>query len=432
MMKKWKILAISDTHLGEEASLLSHKAGRRRLYEALQAQLGGGPDEKFEVEDLVLIGDIPDRTLSSTSEIMTHTYALMKTVLSAAQINRIIYIPGNHDHTIWTNYRNQNQIDRYVPEAPEGDLILKTGDYSNADKAPEILSMFFGYSRNRPESLWQKIAAEEKLEFAVANPVFAKKYNNHTYAFAHGTHFRKDVTASDTLKAIADYAQLDKLFGGIEIESDVDVEDAVDLADLERRVTPFVDSLWPSSGDETTGRSDKLWYLLTMISGKFKRNKRTPPDTDILLNVNELRDEDKNQGRIRRIDDHDSLKRCTQYFFPHLLTYLQQNQLDKDQFTFIYGDTHDGGWNELVLPGNEKVRVFNCGAWVAHNAKDHPDCNAFALDDAGMEHMLDITFKDVTVMERPILDVASSESEHRRDKISRLMQFFLERILGMD
>ena len=45
-MKKWKILALSDTHLGEEASLLSHKAGRRHLYEALRAQLGGGPDEK--------------------------------------------------------------------------------------------------------------------------------------------------------------------------------------------------------------------------------------------------------------------------------------------------------------------------------------------------------------------------------------------------
>ncbi len=114
------------------------------------------------------------------------------------------------------------------------------------------------------------------------------------------------------------------------------------------------------------------------------------------------------------------------------MNYLQQNQLNKDQFTFVYGDTHDGGWTEFILPGNEKVRSFNCGAWVAHNAQDHPDCNAFALDDSGMEHMLDVTFKDVTVMERPILDVAASESEHRRDKISRLTRFFLERILGMD
>jgi len=160
-MKKWNILAISDTHLGEEASMLSHKAGRRRLFEALQMKLGGGENEKFEVEDLVLVGDIPDRTLSSTSEIMTHTYALMKTILSAAQINRIVYIPGNHDHTMWTNYRNQNQIDRYISEGPEGDFILKTGDYSNADRAQEILSVFFGYSRNRPESLWQKISAED-------------------------------------------------------------------------------------------------------------------------------------------------------------------------------------------------------------------------------------------------------------------------------
>jgi len=431
-MKKWNIVALSDTHLGEGSSLLSHKAGRRRLYEALQAKLGGGSDEKFEVEDLILIGDIPDRTLSSTSEIMTHTYAFMKTLLHVARINRIIYLPGNHDHSIWSNYRNQNQVDHYTSEGPEGDLILKTGDYSNAGKAQEILSMLFGYSRNRPESLWQKIAADKKLEFAIANPVFAKKYNNRTYAFAHGTHFRQDVTASDTLKAILDYAQLDKLLGDIEIESDVDIEDAVDLADLEKRITPFVDSLWPSSGDETTRRSDKLWYLLTMISGKFKNNKRMAPDTDLLLNVKELGDDSTNRGQIRPIDDHDSFERCRQHFFPHLLTYLQQNQLNKELFTFVYGDTHDGGWAELVLPGNEKVRVFNCGGWVAHNAKDHPFCNVFALDDTGLEHMLDVTFKDVTVLERPILECASTESEHRKDKISRLIRFFLERILGME
>ena len=156
-MKKWKILAISDSHLGEEASLLSHKAGRRHLHEALRVQLGGGLDEKFEIEDLVLVGDIPDRTLSSTSEIMTHTYDLMKTLISAAKLKRIVYVPGNHDHTIWTNYRNQNQIDRYISATHEGDLILKADDYSNAYKAHEILSIFFGYSQNLPESLWQRI-----------------------------------------------------------------------------------------------------------------------------------------------------------------------------------------------------------------------------------------------------------------------------------
>ena len=36
--------------------------------------------------------------------------------------------------------------------------------------------------------------------------------------------------------------------GGIEIEAGGDVSKATDLADLERRVTPFVDTLWPSSG----------------------------------------------------------------------------------------------------------------------------------------------------------------------------------------
>lgn len=424
-MKKWKLLAISDTHLGEEASLLSHKAGLQHLHEALRIQLGGKLYEKFEVEELILVGDILDRALSSTSEIMDQTYELMKTLMSVAQIKRIIYIPGNHDHTIWTNYRNQNHIERYISETPEGDLIFKNGDYSNVEKAHDILSIFFGYSENNPKKLWQNIIAENTLEFIIANPVYAKKYGDHTYVFTHGTHFRKNVTSLNTSKKIVDYFQLDKLLLGLEIKSSVDVKQALDLHDFEKRITPFVDSLWPSSGDETTGRTDKLWYLFTMISGKFKSKKRKSPDADILLNFDQLHDETLSGGRVRKINDHDSLKYCQQYFFNHLFKYLQQYNLNNDQITFVYGDTHDGGWAELTFDG-KNIRVFNCGAWVAHNAEDHPDCHVFALDDSDHEYMLDVTFKDVTVMQTSILNVASNESEHNKDKISRFTQFFLE------
>jgi len=56
------------------------------------------------VDELVLLGDIPDRTMSSTSEITTHVNAFIQTLGSAAKVHRCIFVPGNHDHTMWTDY----------------------------------------------------------------------------------------------------------------------------------------------------------------------------------------------------------------------------------------------------------------------------------------------------------------------------------------
>jgi hypothetical protein len=76
---KLKLLAISDTHLGEETSLLSFPRGLQQLWRTLaKDKVFWGPifpdfdpDERVQVEDLVLLGDIPDRTLSSTSQIFS-------------------------------------------------------------------------------------------------------------------------------------------------------------------------------------------------------------------------------------------------------------------------------------------------------------------------------------------------------------------------
>src|SRR6188508_1434136 len=178
-MKRWKFLAISDTHLGEDSSLLSYKPGRSCLYQALRSKLGDG--ERFEVDELVLVGDIPDRTLSSTSQIMTHTYDFMKTLFAAGDVKRIVYVPGNHDHTLWTEYVTRNNFAHIVSESPQGDLLLANGDYSKAEHAPELMSLLFGYDQTTPESLWRTLSQEKQVEFAFANPLYAKAMDGKTY-----------------------------------------------------------------------------------------------------------------------------------------------------------------------------------------------------------------------------------------------------------
>ncbi|GEM_PF-2090717 len=89
--------------------------------------------------------------------------------------------------------------------------------------------------------------------------------------------------------------------------------------------------------------------------------------------------------------------------------YLAQSGLASAGLTFVYGDTHDGGWEVIE---DRDIRVYNCGCWVTHDAKNHPLCYIFAVEEDGSEVFLDVSFHGVTVEGDPILNLAASESEH--------------------
>src|ERR1039457_1477223 len=109
-MNRLRLLAMSDTHLGEGDSLLSYPTARRALGKVLRGKFGRydrtnpNDTEPFEVDELILLGDIPDRTLSSTSLILSNVDEFTETLGSAAIIRKCVYLPGNHDHTTWSEY----------------------------------------------------------------------------------------------------------------------------------------------------------------------------------------------------------------------------------------------------------------------------------------------------------------------------------------
>ncbi len=254
---KFKIVAFSDTHLGEDNSLLSFPHGRQHLWKSIRELLK--IDEKIEVDELILLGDIPDRTLSSTSQIITHTNAFVRTLGSLFEIKRAIYIPGNHDHTIWTDYRScrYGRRRKYGITPPSGEIIVDNGQIvvSKPKCIKTILNLFFGYPVG---SLWRSIKGKRSLSFFLSNPLYATVFRERLYVFTHGTHFKKEVTINKYIKKIADYLELDELLGNIEIKSDCDVKKARSLEELEVIAAPFVDSLWPSSGNNPTSQSDQF------------------------------------------------------------------------------------------------------------------------------------------------------------------------------
>ena len=87
-----KYLCISDTHLGEATSIVSYKEGCRHLAEVIRVHLGDG--EKVEVEQLILLGDIPERSHVAPDEMLASTHGFMEALADAVSFEKAIYMPG--------------------------------------------------------------------------------------------------------------------------------------------------------------------------------------------------------------------------------------------------------------------------------------------------------------------------------------------------
>jgi len=435
-----RLLAISDTHVGEDSSRLSFPQGRQALWKTLRQTFGtpgAGPDnDAFTVDELVLIGDIPDRTLSSTAEIWTHTNALIQTLGSAAVVKRGVYVPGNHDHTLWTTYA---QVRDHLPPPPPhpfgvtppgGEPLIENGvptDLGNT-AGDEYLRILFG----RPDGgSWRQIersAGPDGFGFSVANPIYACTHNGRTYVFAHGTHFRKlDVAAAPVLKKLLDGLQLDRILGGIEVDTSEDVAKAEDLPDLERRAAGVTDTLWPSAGNDPTTKSDEVYYLYTALSGRRKHGRQTPPSTD-LFTWSDLRLAPK--ARVLRLTAkgrpaNDSVALWERLLLPHMLTYLKQHSLPTDELTFVYGDTHLGGWGEYTRDGGQPIRIYNTGGWTVDSPNNHPACHLFAVGTDGTEYLLDVALGKASVGAQALRDLASQTVQFRHRGTAKLLKFLL-------
>ncbi|MGO9569613.1 MAG: metallophosphoesterase [Desulfomonilaceae bacterium] len=429
-MKKLKLLVISDTHLGEPTSLLSYPQGLWHLWENLRTLFNGSTKDPLEIDELILLGDIPDRTLSSTSEIITHTNAFIQTLGSAANINKGVYVPGNHDHTLWTKYVLGKSASRkkWDITKPAGERLIGPDDYNPADYAKELLTVFFGFNKG---SAWRRIVDENRFEFYVANPLYAKVIKDkagqlRTYVFAHGTHFKSEVCAPEIVWDTIDRLELDSL-AGLTLQTGGDVHDAKNLLNLERIVTPFVDSLWPSSGNNSKTKAKELWYLynrlrsLTVVPRQIGdisecfdqaalKAQPAPDRVRLLVTPNG----DFNSGSIQRWKD------C---FLPHMLTYLKKAKLLNPAVTFVYGDTHEGGWGyDWTAASGEVIRIYNTGAWVVDESGQHPPCHIFAVDEDGEEYMADISFNSVSIDGEFLLSLAGKEVTLGNERVSAVFR----------
>lgn len=409
------LLALSDTHLGEPTSVLEFPEGRARLAEALSKLVANHSDDG-KVDEVVLVGDIPDRTLASHAQIRQTTRAFIQVLVSTLHPNRIVYLPGNHDHTLWSRMVDSTGSLAH-PQTQctdhNGWQLVAKGElpFDNFD-APSA-----GHSAGRKHLIELFVDPQSPcpFEFVVANPVYVRTFPERagSFVFAHGTHFRADVAAPKGLLDLLTKTLIDELLVQQHVASVTgDLVKQPTLAALESAVTPFVDTLWPSAEANENSKADRLWYVLCVLSRKFLHKRILEEHGDSACYLRQA----EQFPRIKRLDpDRGSLKRFRKVFLPQLRTFLADSQLPDSPMTFIYGDTHEGG--RAHIPG-ENITAYNTGAWVVHGKQHHPPCHVFVIPPRGDEFLYDVSFQNEQLASGELLLAhAEKDVEARKQRV---------------
>jgi hypothetical protein len=226
------------------------------------------------------------------------------------------------------------------------------------------------------------------------------------------------------------------------------------LRDYERRVYRFVDTLWPSARNNPLTKADEIWVLRRELRIGVEEPRERPDQTERIA-WNELKD---NPSRIKALcgDSTSSshlelskgnLNRLQDFALKHILRYVNDKagNLSKTKgLTFVYGDTHQGGFAEVGLDLNDlkmvapesissggktlDMRIVNTGSWLVESEERHPACHLFAVDDGGNEYVLDVSYKDIWIGEDLLLNLAEMQVDQRlrrvgEDRVGRIIDF---------
>ncbi len=228
-MKKLKAVALSDLHLGEPEGILWHKDEFNVidiLSTTIESLAKGSNTFEDGVEELILLGDIVDLSEAPDQEAYENTRVVLDKIIEKVKLDKIVYIPGNHDHHLWVELLKEEQgKDDYGECSPKIkiDKSLKKKD--------------FFLSRCLPE--WPSA----KLD--IRYPNYKIETQNAFFLFDHGHLFSKT------------------------IENMTNAEEAEDLDDLEELTYKFVELIWY----ETKSKPREFIYdLLRKLGLELRRS----------------------------------------------------------------------------------------------------------------------------------------------------------------
>jgi hypothetical protein len=340
-------------------------------FHAIKSYLNQGKAIPF----LILNGDILELA-TSTYPISSTYFRLFLTELAKRKLfDRYIYLPGNHDHGLWSLIRDTQFVESLSRQSgnPTHFQVEHTTSLSIARQSP-LLTLL---ASNLPMQI------ESPLLF-VANPVFRlQSWRGHDFLFHHG-HLLEDIYK--LLSLLRDRVMKDMTFDELKKKALRE-----HLGELEGENWPWIDFVW--SGFARAGRVghtvEAIYELLSKPQGMKKmierlgdvlRTEFEVPGVPEGLEDNLFRFILKKAlqkggvGSDERADPKkppfsEELKNMTQRFLRH---YMYRELADEglhpatDRTCFVFGHTHKPFLDELQddQAGFGTISAVNSGGWV--------------------------------------------------------------------
>jgi hypothetical protein len=385
MKKIDKAVVISDLHLGVEESLFftqNHARYTKTINWLTQelSQLG-------TIDELIFLGDLLDLSLVPYDIIYPDARKFFKAISALANIKEIVFVPGNHDHHLWIEHVERDQIVERMKhgKAPkENNYFFRLVDSKYPTEDPDVYDNDLVLKHLLPDSL-------------AVPPMVSMKYANHLrrigekhYLFTHG-HFLED-----------GFTPFQFLFEAVALE---DLEtynilwvEAVDyhlghsgrLSDKVREIyheciinknTDKLNKVIIETANYLQTRTGlgKLWILaIKIILKKLVCNKIEGKDKTPLRSASAMRF----QGRSDKL-----LDKIEMYIKKFILDrYRTTNPNFKKNipfpFTFVFGHTHDYFYAQKKI-GNDNYDIYNTGGWTVNNKDEAKDPGILVIDANG-------------------------------------------------
>jgi predicted phosphodiesterase len=332
---KLKALALSDLHLGEPETLLYDNEENildiaiDKIKELSQAQQN--PNFDSGIEELILLGDIVDLSEAIDRKAYENTKNFLKHLLEKVTIDKIIYVPGNHDHHLWVKilYETQGNCEIEIPKLP--------------------------HSVSDPPSFVKNCLPSQHPPVEVHYPFYVLDNNDQYFLFDHGHLF------SITINKLSRFPLINRL-----LKLRKNTKEAKNLKELEEITCSFMEWIWHPKETWLTDLREKIWdwFERTMLRVKYKPRGNT-------FRVD-----------CRSIYD-DVLLELIQWYLLDIC-HLQPVDIHERDCHLVFGHTHVGG---RVLKADRKFRmkgpfisVWNTGGWLVPSDRFSPDAYIFYLE----------------------------------------------------
>ncbi len=321
-MKKIKVLALSDLHLGEEECLLNICEGKKNVIQTTVEKITelskGNGEFESGIESLILIGDIVELSEAKDKQAYETTKFFLSSLLSKVSVREIVYLVGNHDHHLWVEALKQSQGKEHYK-----DCMPKTKTFIDD---PEI------FVKNC-------LPTDHSVgKIRVGYPYYMIEMDDSCFFFDHGHLFSE---------------LLEKL---------TSAEEADNLEDLEERTYEFMEFIWYKS---KSWIREKVYDLYLRIYYGIKYGDR---------------------GTSYAVDCHsvfdDYIRRKVIWY---LIDICGMNEdLFKKDFHLVFGHTHHGGRvlkdDRKIRVRGKFITVWNTGGWVVPSKVFSPDAFIFYIE----------------------------------------------------